>query len=324
MSTNPLPASGDSPQAMKERLSRLEQDLNRQRQRVDGSTTLTAIVGIIALIAVAGYSYYGYTAISDAVKPDKVVSLAEVTLDDQLPQLRRRLESEIVQSAPEWANTLSQEALGSLPVARKRLEKVATDYAEDALQETRAITDKRFREFYKTHHDDLQKKFDELAKSPNLAETSIADIQADLEKDLQVDLKADATVLLKEITSRNQNFKQLRDGKNLTPEAQIERKAWMLVKALGKEGLDLNSTGLPDISANGGGIIKTGSPKPITSDGRTAKPSKKPPIAAGQEDNKKDATKSEQKKDSTPDAGKKDEKKDDKKKDATPPKSESK
>jgi hypothetical protein len=318
MSTNPLPASGDSPQAMKERLSRLEQDLNRQRQRVDRSTTLTAWVGIIALIAVTVYSYIGYKGISEAVEPKSVVSLAEVTLDENLPQLRRRLEAEIVQSAPEWANTLSKEALGALPVARKRLEKVATDYAEDALQETRAITDKRFREFYKAHHDDLQKKFDELAKSPDLAETSIADIQKSLEDDLRVDLRADATVLLKEITQRNQNFKQLRDGKNLTPEAQIERRAWMLVKALGKEGLDLSSTGLPDISANGG-ITKTGSSKPIASDGRTAKPGKKPPIPAGQEDNKKDATKAEQKKDSTPDAGKKDaekkEKKEDKKKD---------
>ncbi len=244
MSTNPLPPSGDSPQAMKERLSRLEQDLNRQCQRVDRSTRLTAWVGIIALIAVTVYSYIGYKGISEAVEPKNVVSMVETTLDDQLPQLRRRLETEIVQSAPEWANTLSQEALGSLPVARKRLEKVATDYAEDALQETRAITDKRFREFYKTHHDDLQKKFDELAKSPNLAETSIADIQADLEKDLQVDLKADATVLLKEITQRNQNFKQLRDGKNLTQEAQIERRAWMLVRALRRENLDLTSTGI--------------------------------------------------------------------------------
>src|SRR5262249_199948 len=162
--------------------------------------------------------------ISEAVEPKNVVSTVETTLDDQLPQLRRRLESEIVQSAPEWANTLSKEALGALPVARKRLEKVATDYADDALQETRAITDKRSREFYKNQHADLQKKFDELAKSPNLAETSIADIQADLEKDLQVDLKADAEVLLKEITLRNKNFKDLRDGKNLTPEAQIERK----------------------------------------------------------------------------------------------------
>lgn len=161
---------------MKERLQRLEQDLIRQRKRVDGSTTLTAIVGIIALVAVAGYSYFGYTEISGAIKPDKVVNLVEVTLDEQLPQLRRKLEGEIVQSAPEWANTLSKEALGSLPVARQRLEKVATDYAEDALQETRSITEKHFRDFYKKHHGDMQKKFDELAKSPDLAETSIADI----------------------------------------------------------------------------------------------------------------------------------------------------
>ncbi len=48
MSTNPMPTSGDSSaHAMKERLSRLEQELTRQRKRVDGSTTLTAVVGII-------------------------------------------------------------------------------------------------------------------------------------------------------------------------------------------------------------------------------------------------------------------------------------
>ena len=319
--SNPLPASGDnSARAMKERLGRLEQDLIAQRKRVDGNTTLMAIVGLIALIAVAVYSYIGYKGISEAVEPKNVVSTVETTLDDQLPQLRRRLESEIVQSAPEWANTLSKEALGALPVARKRLEKVATTYADDALQETRAITDKRFREFYKNHHADLQKKFDELAKSPNLAENSIADIQADLEKDLQVDLKADATVLLKEITLRNKNFKDLRDGKNLSPEAQVERRAWMLVKALGKEGLDLSTTGLPDISANG--VTKTGgTTKPIASDGRNAKP-RKPPVAAGKEDDKKDGAKPEEKKPSTTEA-KKEEKKDEKKKD-TPAKPDSK
>jgi len=278
------------------------------------------------LIAVSVYSYIGYTGISESIQPARVVSLVEVTLDENLPQLRRKLESEIVQSAPQWASTLSKEALGSLPVARKRLEKVATDYADEALQETRSITDQRFRDFYKTHHDDLQKKFDELAKSPNLAENSIADIQADLEKDLQVDLKADATVLLKEITQRNQNFKHLREGKDLSPEAQIERRAWMLVKALGKEGLDLSTTGLPDIAANGQPNTTAGQ-KPVGPDTRPSKPPKKAPVPTSQEDKKKDATKSEPKKDSTPDAGKKEDKKKEdteKKKDASPTKPENK
>lgn len=306
MSTNPLPASGgSSAQAMKERLHRLEQELTRQGKRVNGSTTMTAIVGIIALIAVAVYSYIGYTGISDAIKPEKVVSLVEVTLDDNLPQLRSKLETEIVQSAPQWANTLSKEALGALPVARKRLEKVATEYAEEALQESRSMTDKHFQAFYKSHHDDLQKKFDELAKSPDLAENSIADLQADLEKDLQIDLKADANLLLKEITQRNQNFKRLLDGKDLNAEAQIERRAWMLVRALRRETLDLTSTGLPDISANGQPERSVGQ-KPVASDGRGSKPANKAPIPAAREDYKKGAAKPEPKKDSAPDAGKKD------------------
>src|SRR5262249_38505505 len=75
MPSNPLTTSSDpAARSLSERLQRLEQDLNRQRQRVNASTTLTVIIGLIALIAVGAYSYIGYREISWAVQPENVVS----------------------------------------------------------------------------------------------------------------------------------------------------------------------------------------------------------------------------------------------------------
>src|SRR5438132_269048 len=101
MSPHPITTPTDSSaRAVKERLARLEQDLIRQRQRVDSTTTLTTIIGIIALVAVAGYAYYGYREISTLTNPETMVNAATQMIDDNLPQVRRRLESEIVESAP--------------------------------------------------------------------------------------------------------------------------------------------------------------------------------------------------------------------------------
>jgi hypothetical protein len=307
MSTNPPTASGDtSARAVKERLVRLEQDLIRQRQRLNSTTTLTGIVGIIALLAVAGYSWYGYREISLFTNPEKVVDLGQQMLDDNLPELRRKLELEIVESAPQWASTLSKEALGSLPAGRKQLEKMAMENMDDALSQTRSITKEHFRSFLDKNKDHLKKNFEELAKSPDLAETTLADLQKDLQEDLGVDFQADAAALLKEITIANKAFKKLREGKDLNQQEQLERRNWMLARAVFRqERLDLSTTGLPEISANGQ-TTPTAGQIPVAGDGRSAKPTKRAPVPTTQEDNKKDAIKADPKKDSTPEAGKKD------------------
>src|SRR6266516_2658246 len=99
MTSNPMTAPGDT-RSIKERLQRLEQDLIKQRKRTNATTTLTAIIGIIALVAVAVYSHIGYREISWAAEPERVVQLGENMLDDNIPKLRRQLEDEIKKSAP--------------------------------------------------------------------------------------------------------------------------------------------------------------------------------------------------------------------------------
>jgi hypothetical protein len=291
--------AGGSAQSIKERLARLEQDLIRQRQRVDRTTGLTAFVGILVLVAVGGYMWYGYKEVSIFKDPNKIVDMAAQTVDENLPQLRRNLEGEIISSAPEWANALSKQALGYLPAGRQQFEKLVMENLDGALAETREKTNEQFRTYITNNKDHLKKQFEELAKSPDLADTTFADMQADLEKDLGVNFQADAAALLKELTAANQSFKKLRDGKNLNDQQQLERSCWMLARAIvNHETLDLSTTGLPEVSK-----ASTTSPVSIKSPAEKGKPTKRSPVPASAEDDKKDKSK---------EAGKDSEKKDDK------------
>lgn len=275
--------TGGSAQSIKERLARLEQDLIRQRQRVDATTWLTAIVGILVLVAVGGYMWYGYKEVSIFKDPNKIVDMAAQTVDENLPQLRRSLESEIVTSAPEWANALSKQALGYLPHGRQQFEKLVMENLDGALAQTREKTNEQFRAYITNNKDHLKKQFDELAKSPDLADTTFADMQADLEKDLGVNFQADAAALLKELTAANQSFKKLREGKNLNEQEQVERSCWMLARAIvNHETLDLSTTGLPEVSK-----ASATNPVSIKSPAERGKPTKRSPLPAALEEEKK-------------------------------------
>jgi len=322
MSTPSVTTPTDSsPRALKERLARLEQDLIRQRQRVDSTTTLTSIVGILVLGAVSAYAYFGYKEISIFKDPNKIADMAAQTIDDNLPQLRRRLEGEIIQSAPEWANAMSKQALGYLPAGRKQCEKLVLENLDEGLAQTREKTNEQFRTYITNHKDHLKKQFEELSKSPDLAETTFADLQADLEKDLGISLQADAAAILRELTNANHSFKKLRDGKDLNEGQQVERRLWMLARAIANhEKLDLSTTGLPEVGAS-----STTKPVAIKNPAGGAKPTRKPPLDDVQKgspasDTNKEAGKVPEKK---KDAGSNSEKKNDaaadpdKKKDAS-------
>jgi hypothetical protein len=299
MSPHPVTTASDSSgRILKERLDRLERDLIRQRQRVDSTTTLTTIIGIIALVAVAGYAYYGYREISTLTNPETMVNAATQMIDDNLPQLRRRLEAEIIQSAPQWAGTLSKEALGQIPAGRKHLEKLVLENLDEGLAATRSETNQQFHNYITKNKEHLTKQLEELAKSPDLTESTFADLQSDLEKDLGVNFQADAAALLKELTMRNQNFKNLREGKNLNDEQQVERRFWMLARRIvSTETLDLSTTGLPEIG--------TSSTEPVSiKKSAGSKPAKRL-LPDAVEDEKKGSPAPDKKKEVAPDSDKK-------------------
>src|SRR6266849_4904796 len=242
MTSNPL-SPGDT-RSLKERLQRLEQDLIRQRKRTDATTTLTAIVGVLILIAVGWYFWYGYTEIKGAIEPAGVVELVGQKLDDNIPVVRRQLEDEIKKSAPQWAATLSKEALEQLPVAREQLKRLTTQYLDENLQNTQSMTEEQFRSFLTKNKADLQKKFDELEKNEFLAEASLADVEQELNKEFQTNLKAESDRLLRDLTSFNTAFKKVREGKDLNEEQKLWRQSVMIARKLRTQPVDLTNVGI--------------------------------------------------------------------------------
>jgi len=274
---SPATPSDSSAQAVKERLARLEQELIRQRRRVDATTTLTTLVGIVVLLAIGIYAYIGYNQVKIFSDPEKMADMAAQTIDDNLPQLRRRLESEINESAPKWADGLSKQALGYLPAGRQQFEKLVMENLDDGLAQTREKTNEQFRTFIGNNREHLKKQLEELSKNSDLADTTFADLQADLEKDLGVNFQADSAALLRQLTAANQSFKKLRDGKNLNEQEQLERRCWMLARSIvNHETLDLSTTGLPEVSK-----ASTTKPVAIKKPSDTPKSTRKPPAEEG-------------------------------------------
>jgi len=315
MASNPMTAPGDT-RSLKERLQRLEQDLIKQRKRTNTTTALTAIVGIIALVAVGIYSYIGYTEISWAAEPERVVETLGQKLDDNIPVVRKQLEDEIKKSAPQWAATLSKEAFEQLPVARQHLQDLTTQYLDENLQNTQSMTEEQFRSFLTKNKADLQKKFDELEKNEFLAEASLADLEQDLNKEFQTNLKAESDRLLRDLSQFNTAFKKVREGKDLNEEQKLWRQSVMIARKLRTQPIDFTNTGIP--AANSSDVIRTSSSPSkggVTKPGATddqrdvAGPGKKKSKEA---DKQKDAAPNgDKKKDVPADADKKkDEKKD--------------
>jgi len=237
---------------LKKRLARMQADLAAQRRSLNRSSTLTAILGLIVLGALAAYFYYGYTQIAYAAEPERLVDVAETIVNDNLPNARASLEQEVDKNAAKWAQSLSQKARQSLPDLRAKAETYFVEQVDKSLDESAVLTDQHFRNFVKENKPLLEKAFKDLEKSPELADDSLADLEKALDKELQSDLRAQASATFDALNQLNEKLKKLRAGKNLSPPEQTERELIMIVRRLQLDnpglipnidsGLDLKGT----------------------------------------------------------------------------------
>jgi len=233
MAITPLSTSPQKPVlTARERLDQAQRELARLRARINRSAVLTGIVGVLALLLLAGYFYYGARLWAEVTEPETLVNYAHTTFDDYLHDARGMIEREVTKSAPGWAADLSKQLLAGVPDARKKLEVVVVDELDKSIQEADLITETELRKFLRAHRKEMDEHFKELAKHPKLAEQSVAELFTALEDDLQVDLKADAAKLLKMVKAANRNWRELQHGRKLSEDQKLERRAWMVGRLL--------------------------------------------------------------------------------------------
>jgi len=227
----------------KERLDQVQRDLETLRHKTNRATGATAVVGILALVAIAIYFYIGYTQFSQYTEPDKLVSVAQDILERNIPAAQESLKEQIIRSAPTWAEGLSQHALESLPTARTKLQEYILDQYDNTAQETIKVTDQQFRDFLRKNRPMLEKKFKELETNPKLADNSLAELEERMEVELQADMRAQAGELLDTLQSLNAKIKKLSSGQDLGPDELIERRLLMLARRMQLEQADPDLVG---------------------------------------------------------------------------------
>ena len=151
---------------------------------------------------------------------------------DQLPVARQSVADEIKKSAPEWARMLSQQAQENLPTARQKLEEHALEQCDGMLKEASLVSTEQFRRFLRDNRQTLETGFKDLAKSPKLADQTLADIEKSLDKELQTSMRGQAGELLNTVRAANAKLTRLRDGPRLTAGEHMERRIIMLARRL--------------------------------------------------------------------------------------------
>jgi hypothetical protein len=206
--------------------------LEKERARTTRSTWLTTLVGLALLGLLGFYFWYGYQRFREVTEPEKLVDVAQLMLDEQLPEARRSLEAEIAKNAPVWAQTLSEQAVGSMPMAREQLREYILKGIEKQEERLLTITTEQFRGALQKNHDELAKLFRELQTNPTLAEGQLETLEKMLEAEFASDMKAESALLLETLQVLNKELARFREGKDLTEDEQVMRRALLLARTL--------------------------------------------------------------------------------------------
>lgn len=220
-------------QSLQERVNRLQSELTALRQRTNRSTALTLVLGAVVLILLCVYFYFGYTQIASILNAETLVPYAFGRLDEEVPNVRARLEKEIAEGAPQWADQLSKQVVTAIPDARKQLEKYVLERADETFKEVRGMTDDHFKKFIGDNRKELDQMFKDLASNdPTKTQGHIDALEKMADRQLQKEMQDEMAKFTTTLSMANQHFKKLKDGKKLTPDEESERQTLMILRAL--------------------------------------------------------------------------------------------
>jgi len=106
---------------------------------------ITAFVGIILMVLMLGYFAYGYNEIKDLTKPENLVALGGQLVDESLPQVLNLVKNTVESSAPDWAQALSDQAIGATPTIRESLEDHILAETEGVIANGASLGENEFR-----------------------------------------------------------------------------------------------------------------------------------------------------------------------------------
>jgi hypothetical protein len=245
MSENTPSPAGAASADLTSALQQAERELAALKVKLRSSSRLTGIVGLVILALLSGYFYYGYTEINSLLQPKQIVNAASDFIDQQLPEIRQQLESQIKNNSGEWMQTASDEALNAIPQLRAAIEDFAIDHMNEVMDQVATITEDEFRKFITDNRELVETTFKELADNPKVSDELLKQLEAALDQQLGVEMKSQAEDLLDLLAKLADEVESLREGKNLGELERKKRSILMIARrlqhdqALTSEGDDL-------------------------------------------------------------------------------------
>lgn len=245
-----------------DRLERLRSDLASQAAKTRRGNVLTLLVGLIAMGAMGGYFYWGYSQFSEVLQTDRVADSVATLVDDNIPGVRKSLEEEARKSAPVWAEGLSKQLRDSLPLGRKKLEDYVVERTKDTLAQGTVLTQEQFTKFAQDNKAALKMDIAALAKSPELADSAISELEKSLTAQLDSNLKTNANELVYILVAFNEKLGKLSKNQKLDQTESIERRMAMLARRVQSEkvstaGPPANTSGPAGPGSKQSGVVQT-------------------------------------------------------------------
>ncbi|GIW89251.1 MAG: hypothetical protein KatS3mg108_3575 [Isosphaeraceae bacterium] len=208
-----MDASGASLAA---RLERAEREMRTLAGRAHRGNWLTLLLGLAVLAALTTYFWFGYNELNRFLQPDELVGVAQGLLDEQIPQVRSELETQVKASAPELAKNLSQQLLAAIPQGRVWLAETVVSQIQEGLDQSALITLEQLRDFLRRNKDLIERDLRTLSTSPTLAEAELDEMVKLLEAELGENFRNRAFDLYETANGIQEHLDQLASGSNLS------------------------------------------------------------------------------------------------------------
>lgn len=239
-------ATAANSQELDQRIGGVQTQVSVLQKQFSRGATATAVVGVLLLVLLCGYFGFGYSQISKLFDLEgegnlldfAIGRLEQTNLPTSVEEARRRVQREVEQRSPAWAEQASQRFQESLPEIRTQLEDYLNDQAEEKIGEVVLFGEKEFRRVLQENRDDLQTGFKELASSGTLSNETRELYKATLGKQLEQNIQGHVDSTLEIVKILNYKAKFLSKGEGLDQGDMSMRVVLMQVKRLHLEQLD--------------------------------------------------------------------------------------
>lgn len=214
------------------KLQAVESELSKISTSMARSAKVTAVIGIILMAAMLGYFTFGFSEIEDLTKPENLVALAGEVVNSSLPEIRESVQSTVKDSAPDWAQAISDQAIGATPTIRESLEDHILAQTEGVIANGVNVGEAEFRKILRENKSAFEDTLDELAEGEEFSEETMQIFVDAVNKELGRDMEDQAEEVLGTLIALNEKVQKLSSNSGLNKEEALERQTLMVIRRL--------------------------------------------------------------------------------------------